>query len=199
MARPDVSTERKNQILDTATAVFARRGFHQARMDDIVQESGLSKGAIYWYFKSKDDIILALAQRFFDPEVADIQARLSQEGSVCDRLRAYIQRVVCDVQHMDESGVIPLIYEFYALATRHEPARQCIHGYFRAITYALVVLVQQGMDGGEFRPAPPFVIAAAIGSLIEGTILVWVLSPSMVNLEEQATTTIDLFLEGLRK
>ena len=40
-ARRDVSAERKNQILDAAMVVFARSGFHEARMDDIVQDSGL--------------------------------------------------------------------------------------------------------------------------------------------------------------
>ncbi|HET7081061.1 MAG TPA: helix-turn-helix domain-containing protein, partial [Chloroflexia bacterium] len=54
--RPDVSEERKNQILDAAAAVFSRLGFHEARMDDIVRESGLSKGTLYWYFTSKDAI-----------------------------------------------------------------------------------------------------------------------------------------------
>ena len=53
--RPEVSKERTKQILDAAVKVFSRSGFQQASMDDIVAESGLSKGALYWYFKSKDD------------------------------------------------------------------------------------------------------------------------------------------------
>ena len=57
VARTDLSATRKNQILDAAMTVFARSGFHEARMDDIVQESGLSKGTLYWYFKSKEEII----------------------------------------------------------------------------------------------------------------------------------------------
>ena len=79
MPRVDVSVERKNQILDTAAKVFARHGFHQARMDYIVQESGLSKGAIYWYFKSKDEIITALLERFFEPEMEEAQTLLQTE------------------------------------------------------------------------------------------------------------------------
>ncbi|MDL1899078.1 helix-turn-helix transcriptional regulator [Anaerolineae bacterium CFX7] len=51
--RANVSAARKAQILDAAAAVFARKGFYQASMDDIVEEAGLSKGALYWYFKSK--------------------------------------------------------------------------------------------------------------------------------------------------
>ncbi|MFQ5923332.1 MAG: TetR/AcrR family transcriptional regulator, partial [Anaerolineales bacterium] len=52
--RPDVSQKRQEQILNAAEKVFSERGFSGARMDDIVREVGLSKGALYWYYKSKD-------------------------------------------------------------------------------------------------------------------------------------------------
>ena len=66
--RPDVSEERKNQILEAAIAVFARLGFQQARMDDIARQAGLSKGALYLYYTSKDAIITALLKYFFTQE-----------------------------------------------------------------------------------------------------------------------------------
>jgi AcrR family transcriptional regulator len=52
---------RRSQILDAATACFAREGFHRATMQDIVKESRLSPGAIYNYFASKEEIIVAIA------------------------------------------------------------------------------------------------------------------------------------------
>lgn len=60
---PKVSEEhidsRKKQIIDAAYQCFARKGFHQATMRDIYSEAGLSPGAVYNYFKSKDEIIEA--------------------------------------------------------------------------------------------------------------------------------------------
>lgn len=53
---------RRQQIIDAAIACFARDGFHQASMADIVRESGLSAGAIYGYFPGKDEIIVAVAE-----------------------------------------------------------------------------------------------------------------------------------------
>ncbi len=79
--RPDVSEERKQQILQSATLVFARLGFNKATMDDIVAESGLSKGTLYWYFKSKDEIIIAILDGFFNEELGALQAMDSIEGS----------------------------------------------------------------------------------------------------------------------
>lgn len=61
---PRVSEEhlerRRQQILDAAQQCFARKGLHAATMQDVFAEAGLSAGAVYRYFKSKDDIIAAL-------------------------------------------------------------------------------------------------------------------------------------------
>jgi AcrR family transcriptional regulator len=52
---------RREQILEAALACFSENGFHQTGMADIVRRSGMSHGAVYVYFSSKDDIIEALA------------------------------------------------------------------------------------------------------------------------------------------
>ena len=64
--RPDVSKERKTQILTAATKVFTELGFAGARMDDIVAESGLNKGNLDWYFDSKDAIIISILDQVFE-------------------------------------------------------------------------------------------------------------------------------------
>ncbi|MGW0180694.1 TetR/AcrR family transcriptional regulator [Nocardia sp. NPDC003345] len=62
---PRVSDEhlerRRQQILDAARVCFVRKGFHQSSMQDVFTESGLSAGAVYRYFKSKDELVMALA------------------------------------------------------------------------------------------------------------------------------------------
>ena len=71
--KPDVSDERKIQILDAAMDTFAEKGFHKTRMSDIAETSGLSKGSLYWYFDSKDSIILNLLDRVFEPELKELK------------------------------------------------------------------------------------------------------------------------------
>ena len=55
--------ERRNQILDAAVATFSRKGFHQTTIEDIRLEAGVSRGAVYHYFKTKEDIIDGIRQR----------------------------------------------------------------------------------------------------------------------------------------
>ncbi len=60
--------------------MFARGGFRTARMDDRVEQAGLSKGALYLYYKSKDAIIAALLQHLFAQEFKQLQALVESEG-----------------------------------------------------------------------------------------------------------------------
>jgi AcrR family transcriptional regulator len=87
--RPDVSQKRKDQILDAASEVFIEKCFQKARMEDIASISNLSKGAIYWYFKSKDSIVIALLNRIFSREADDIHSILSAGMHSSDCILAY--------------------------------------------------------------------------------------------------------------
>src|SRR5437879_13831567 len=51
--------ETRRRILESASQVFASKGFHNAAVDDIVKASGTSKGAVYFYFESKEQIFLS--------------------------------------------------------------------------------------------------------------------------------------------
>lgn len=53
----------RNRLLDAGTTVLARRGYHAARVDDVVREAGVSHGTFYLYFANKDALVLALAER----------------------------------------------------------------------------------------------------------------------------------------
>ncbi|MCS7039194.1 MAG: TetR/AcrR family transcriptional regulator, partial [Caldilineales bacterium] len=62
MPKPDVSDQRKAQILAAARDVFGRRPYEAVTMREIIAQSGLSTGAVYWYFPSKEAILTALLE-----------------------------------------------------------------------------------------------------------------------------------------
>lgn len=195
--RPDVSVARKNQILDAATAVFARLGFHEARMDDIVHESGLSKGTLYWYFKSKEEIITAISQRLFTADIAQLEGLLTAEGTVSERLMQLMQRRVLGLQRT--SNMIPILFEFYAAAVHQDDVRQFIVVYFQQFHELLVALVQQGIDQGEFRPVKAVEAATTLDALFEGLVMRWLVDPHATHWDELGESAIQLLLVGLKK
>lgn len=66
--------EMQARILDAAMTCFLARGFHVTKMDDVAREAKLAKGTLYLYFKSKDEMMLALLRRHFDRIRAQIRA-----------------------------------------------------------------------------------------------------------------------------
>lgn len=193
--RPDVTEERTAQILDAAMHVFARLGFYRARMDDIVAESGLSKGAIYWYFKSKDEIIFALVERIFTAELAALQQSLAEDTPALDRMERFLQGVVGDFQQME--AFTPVMMEAYAEAARQERFRETMAEYYRSFRQVIASLVNQGIARGEFRAVEAESAAVTITAMMEGMGLLWMIDPGLGSFEQLATGAWDLLLRGL--
>src|SRR4051812_36136463 len=82
--------EVRDRIVRAATRVFAEHGFHRATMQDIVRESGLSVGAIYTYFKSKSELILAGCDLITDQELGELRRRLSTITDFRERVAAAV-------------------------------------------------------------------------------------------------------------
>jgi AcrR family transcriptional regulator len=81
---------RRQQILDAAIECFSRQGFHPTTMQDIIRESGLSSGAIYMYFASKEELIEAIAERRHARELALVQTA-ELEGEITTTLERLLQ------------------------------------------------------------------------------------------------------------
>lgn len=193
--RPDVSEERRAQIIESAIQVFARQGFASTRMDDVAAESGLSKGLLYWYFKSKEDIIIAIADLLFSAEFHKMQS-LSVEGQTARAcLESFLEIFIADLQ--GTMKVAPVIYEFYALAFRNATVRRVMQEYLGRFVAILEPVVQRGMEGGEFTPGNSRQVTVAIGAALEGTLLLWAYAPDLVQPEQQLRLSMALILTGL--
>ncbi len=195
--RPDVSEERRTQILEAAMAVFARQGFDQARMDDIAQEARLSKGALYLYYKSKDAIISAILQLFFSLVMKKLRGFLENEeqGSVREQLLLLNQYYIAEMKWM--AKLLPLSFEFYAVAARQKAVRQFLKQYFKDYREVLAALVQRGIDHGEFQPVRAENVAIAITALYEGLALLWMVDPDATQWENTGEASLLLLLDGL--
>jgi AcrR family transcriptional regulator len=194
--RPDVSEDRKEQILGAAAKVFARLGFQKARMDDIVRASGLSKGALYWYFASKDELIIALLDQLFGASISQLEAALKDDGSVPEQLRRLTQRIIDDVDR--GQSLIPITYEFYAWAMRSKTVRKYVSAYYARYREGLIRLIRQGQKRGELRAdLDPSVSALAYVALFEGMILIWVIDPKAVRFPRDLSLAAEQAVRGL--
>ncbi len=192
MPRPDVRDERKPQILDAAARVFARKGLAAARMEDIAREARLSIGGVYWYYKSKDEVVHDLMARFIDPDLAGLRALLAAEGTVEDRLTGYLHTWAAPTQAM-----LPLTYEFYSLAARDAPARAHIRAYLHAYQGVLGELIQQGIQRGEFRPVNVESAAMLLAALYEGMFELRMIAGETFDVETRINEAFALIIHGI--
>ncbi len=197
--RPDVSEERKQQILEAAIAVFARLGFRAARMDDVAEQAGLSKAALYLYYKSKDAIIAALLQRLFAQEFKQVQALVEseREGSVVEQLLVLTRQLAAMLQWM--SRLMPIAFEFYAIAGRDKQVRQFLKEYFADYRHLLARLIERGIARGELRAVDAEATAITLVALFEGLALLFFVDPEATRWTEQVETSVRLLLSGLQR
>jgi TetR/AcrR family fatty acid metabolism transcriptional regulator len=193
---PSASELRRNQILDAAMPVFARLGFEHARMDDIVEASGLSKGALYWYFKSKEEIITGILRRLFTTDIEQLRDLLESEGTVSERLLLLTRFRVAGLKRL--ADLLPILVEFYAVMVRQNWVREFISQYFESFRELLVDLIQQGIDRGEFRPVSTFETAVTLSAIYEGLTIHWLINPEVVEWDIIGEGSVRLLLEGLQ-
>lgn len=194
--RPNVSAERTEQIILAAMQVFAARGFADARMEDIAEAAGLSKGTLYLYFDSKDAVIEAILNAFITREMDAARAVIAAGGPVEDRLIAMSRVMAADLVEIEP--FTPLYLEFLALALRKQPVHQTILDLFTGFMDILVPLIAEGIESGEFRGVDPNEAALTIGALFEGMILLQAYAPEKIDLEQHLETGMELIVKGLQ-
>ncbi len=194
--RPDVSLERRQQILDAAEKVFAERGLSGARMDDIVQASGLSKGALYWYYKSKDSVILALMERILDRELAQATKLVSSPAPASDRLNTLMHMALSEIAGLGR--LLPLAYEFLAMASRRKAVRNAMAHYYEQYASLLGEIIQQGIEAGEFIEMDVEQAALTVIAIVEGLALVWFVAPETIDIRNLGDSPMEALLTGFR-
>lgn len=197
MPRPDVSEERKTQILAAAAAVFERHGVRDSTMEDIVEESELSKGGVYWYFASKDELVAALVERVCEAAVAKLRHLAQLGGSAIERLQMMGRAMSAEIRKITRIRAVTL--EFYALAARDTRVRAEVRKYFAHTVKLLATILRQGIERGEFSAIDPRQTAVTIAAQYEGLMLMWVVNPAAFDLEETCRHATRFILDSIVK
>ncbi|HBK91352.1 MAG TPA: TetR family transcriptional regulator [Parvularcula sp.] len=160
------SDARPDEILDTALAVFGDKGFDAARMEDIARGAGVSKGAIYLYFESKEAVLKGLIEREVAPVAA--QMRALAEAGAGDPAGTLSLIIATAAQFTEGPGFAATPRVVLSVAARFPE----IGRYYREHVVdiglgAIETLIAKGVAGGAFRN----VDARAAARMVLGPIL----------------------------
>ncbi|MGC8856913.1 MAG: TetR/AcrR family transcriptional regulator [Anaerolineae bacterium] len=197
MPRPDVSEARKAQILAAALQVFSETSYERVSMRQIIAQSGLSAGGVYWYFKSKEEILAALLLQIAKENFARIDAIL---GAPLLAIRKLEQVITLMIEQSKNLSHLYLNQAKYHAMLSAEPATHAIMEQIGAGYQArLRAIIEQGIAEGEFQPLEAESVAQAFLGIYEGLMLLWVISPQALDLRKNLLTAAQILLAGLKK
>lgn len=138
---------RRRHIIDSARRCYARSGFHATSMQDVFTESGLSAGAVYGYFASKDDLIGGIIEEVLDEIDVALQNLTDATGpsSLDDALAAVFQA-------LDHPELARLAVQVWAEAGHNPQLNARLTDYYRRMRVRFTALVQHHQRDGTLTP-----------------------------------------------
>jgi AcrR family transcriptional regulator len=191
---------RPAEIVEAALAVFAEKGFRAARIDEVAARAGISKGTLYLYFSSKEELFKAVVRQALLPNLARVEQMLAAHpGSAAERIRAVLGQIgrllqgsrifVIPKLVIAEAGNFPELARFY----HQEVIRRGLG--------LLGAEIERGIARGEFRPVDtrdgarllvaPVLLAAIWKSTFEAHAGAPLDAPAFLD------TALDVLLRGL--
>lgn len=168
------SFKTRKKIYDAALALFLEKGFNEVTVDEIVAQTGTSKGAFYNHFKSKNDLIVEKLKEF-DGYCLQLQKNFSYYSSAKERLLAFIE--IAGTFPEAKGYSIDLIKVIYSsqikLSGKEEPF---LIQKNRPSRILLKEIIEQGQNSGEItKKFSSYYIAEIIDRSIRGTMIDWCL------------------------
>lgn len=174
---PKVSEEhvarRKAQILQAAKTVFCRKGFEPTTMQDVVEESGMSRGGVYQYFPSTEAMMQALLDQNSVEFKEYIDSLIRRHEKMWDILQIYFK-------NLEEENTQPfsiVIYEYFVTGWRNRQRKEYLRRRYLTGKKIFRRIFEEGVKRGEFKPVQPidainrFVMNVNDGIVLEATLL----------------------------
>ena len=141
--------ERRNEIIETAGKLFEEKGYEQTQVQDIVNEIGVAKGLFYYYFKSKDEVMEELADRYADAIIDSVNKLIDKDITTFDKINRIFQIFIDSAEK--KSGIFMGILNVKNGIT-HE---RIFFNVGKKMVPLVTELILSGNDNGECNCSDP--------------------------------------------
>ena len=192
--------ETRHRLLDAAEVLFQAQGVSQTSLQQIAEQAGTTRGAIYWHFKDKADLFNAMMERVTLPlEAAAQQAARSADADPVEE----VERVMGEaLRLMTTDPQVRRVFEVATHKVEYTHDMQSVHQRHLEARNACVSDFEKAMLGAARRarirlPVPAAVAAQGLHALINGLIQNWLLDPEAFDLVSTGRRTSRVYLAGL--
>ncbi|MET8147018.1 TetR/AcrR family transcriptional regulator [Actinoplanes sp. NPDC005259] len=183
----DHLTARREQILAAARLCFLRNGLHNTSMQDLIQEAGLSVGAVYRYFKSKDEIINAISLSVAGRLVVQLEELADLDLPLMEAMDRVLE--LADAQ-TGPDGFFPLALQVWSEAVLDPAIGAIVRERYRELRQPFLTIARRAVERGELGPDTD---VAAMSAVLFGLFPGYALQRQLVGYPDKET-----YLRGVR-
>lgn len=189
------SEETRTRILQSAMKLFSETGFDATGVAEICGTAGVSKGAFYHHFETKQAVFLQLLEDWLQQVDADLQTALRESPTVVEGLLGMAARTREVFSAAD--GRLSILLEFWSQARKDPVVWERTIAPFRRYRDAFAGIIAKGIEEGSLRPIDADKAAQALMSLAVGIVLQGVLDPKGARWDRVIQDTIGMLVEGI--
>ncbi len=183
-------------IIQAAQKCLQRKGYNHTTMDDIVDESGLSKGTLYWHFESKDDLFTSMFKSLFESMGNEAILPVNEGQTASEKLLTAAHGAAYFSESM--GSYFSLFIEFFIASKSREEASHIWYDMLNRYKLFLVDIIEEGISSGEFRVVDAESVAWALLATYDGLAAYTALMPK-INLPQISEVFIDALVIGLKQ
>ncbi len=191
------SVKRKEKILEAALLCFNEKGYHKTSIDDIALNGKISKGGIYYHFKSKEELFLKLFNFRLNRYTEQLKAYIQEESNPVKRIRILIQKWGLILKENED--FFKFCMEFSSMGAREKEIRKEMTSFYRSSVEIFRQIIEEGVATGEFENVDTERIARLIYFLSHGVFSTFFAVDCDFDLIEQHTFNMETLLNSINK
>ena len=189
----------KHKIMDEALQLFKNKGYDATRLQDIAKAADITRGAIYWHFKNKLDILATLMTDMRERFEVGLKNFQEESGTAVEKLERVIRNIIAahttDARFRDLIIVMMSNYQIAEKLRKHRFKVQFPTQFIELISG----LARQGMDEGDIRrDIDPDEIAWLTLIMFSGSIVAHLKFPDAFKSSDKSDRIVDCFMHGIR-
>lgn len=198
LVQQDVKYDTRTRILESAAKIFAQKGYTAASLDEVATHAGLTKGAIYWHFKSKSDLFYALLDHRFKRDTENIPEQLASIEFSSNPRQGLVKILHHLLQNLEQEPEWPLLYiEFMGQARSPEILARIKSLYQESYQFSVNAIELQKQLNLYDKAMDSKAIGIFWSALLEGVTLSWLINRGELDFYALTEKMVDLLWNGI--